>query len=100
MPLTASLRNALQLQMQMVKLKSPKLAQFGLMHLLATNMCVWLNTIIEETNVEIRSAELTGERDEGELGARHSTANIHQNSPGRTIKLRKCYNKQIAHTIC
>ena len=86
MPMTASLRNALQLQMQMVKLKSPKLAQFGLMHLLATNMCVWLNTIIEETDVEIRSAELTGENDEGELSARHSTANMHQNSPGRTIQ--------------
>ena len=86
MPLTASLRNALQLQMQMVKLKSPKLAQFGLMHLLATNMCVWLNTIIEETDLEIRSAELTGEKDEGELSAHHSTANMHQNSPGRTIQ--------------
>ena len=29
------------------------MAQFGLMHLLATNMCVWLNAIIEETNHEI-----------------------------------------------
>lgn len=29
------------------------IAYFGLMHMVATNLCVWLNVIIEETKHEI-----------------------------------------------
>lgn len=33
---------------------TPKaVAYFGLMHMVATNLCVWLNVIIEETKHEI-----------------------------------------------
>lgn len=33
--------------------KNNAIAYFGLMHMVATNMCVWLNVIIEETKHEI-----------------------------------------------
>ena len=33
--------------------KYKKFARFGLMHLVGTNLCMWLNTIIEESKHEI-----------------------------------------------
>ena len=33
--------------------KPKAIAYFGLMHLVATNLCVWFNVIIEETKQEI-----------------------------------------------
>ena len=33
--------------------KPKAIAYFGLMHVVATNLCVWLNVIIEETKHEI-----------------------------------------------
>ena len=33
--------------------KQKAIAYFGLMHMIATNLCVWLNVIIEETKHEI-----------------------------------------------
>lgn len=33
--------------------KSRGIARFGLMHLVATNLCEWLNVIVEETKHEI-----------------------------------------------
>lgn len=33
--------------------KPRAIAYFGLMHIVATNLCVWLNVIIEETKHEI-----------------------------------------------
>ena len=38
--------------MQKVK-SNVTLARFGLMHMVATNLCVWLNVIIQETKHEI-----------------------------------------------
>ena len=37
----------------MTILANKGIAYFGLMHMIATNMCVWLNVIIEETKHEI-----------------------------------------------
>lgn len=33
--------------------KPRAIAYFGLMHMVATNLCIWLNVIIEETKHEI-----------------------------------------------
>jgi len=35
--------------------KYKKFARFGLMHMVATNLCVWMNVLIEETNHELHS---------------------------------------------
>ena len=37
----------------MASCKPKAIAYFGLMHMVATNLCVWLNVIIEETKHEI-----------------------------------------------
>ena len=37
----------------MTVLEHKTIAYFGLMHMIATNLCVWLSVIIEETKHEI-----------------------------------------------
>ena len=37
----------------MAVFKRKAIAYFGLIHMVATNLCVWLNVIIEETKHEI-----------------------------------------------
>lgn len=40
--------------------KPKAIAYFGLMHMVATNLCVWLNVIIEETKHEILQFHING----------------------------------------
>lgn len=35
-------------------------ARFGMMHIVATNLCIWLNVIIQETKHEILSFQQQG----------------------------------------
>ena len=42
------------------------LARFGLMHLLASNLCSWLYTLIQEANHAVHQAKLTTHAAEGE----------------------------------
>lgn len=45
---------------QMDVCKPKAIAYFGLMHMVATNLCVWLNVIIEETKHEILQFHYNG----------------------------------------
>lgn len=38
--------------------KNKFISRLGLMHMIATNLCVWLNVLILETNHEIHEAQL------------------------------------------
>ncbi|KAK2720530.1 hypothetical protein QYM36_004416 [Artemia franciscana] len=57
-PLTKSVFTFIQmyfifLNSKIFRKKYPSVASFGLMHLVATNLCVWLNVIVQETKHEI-----------------------------------------------
>lgn len=43
----------ISIQINIIKKSNILLARFGMMHIVATNLCVWLNVIIEETKHEI-----------------------------------------------
>ncbi len=47
-------------QIQIVKNSNVIVARFGMMHIVATNLCVWLNVIIQETKHEILHFEQHG----------------------------------------
>jgi hypothetical protein len=47
------MQNAFDCSKMAVYCKPRAIAYFGLMHMVATNLCVWLNVIIEETKHEI-----------------------------------------------
>lgn len=44
--------------MQINILKHQTIAQFGFMHLMATNLCLWLRTLILEINAELNHASV------------------------------------------
>jgi hypothetical protein len=56
--------------MQIIKNSNVIVARFGMMHIVATNLCVWLNVIIQETKHEILNFEQQG-------GGGHITENGH-----------------------
>ena len=62
--------------MQILKNGHLLIARFGLMHMTATNLCVWLNLIVQETKHEIMhfSEHQRGEH-HGE-GAVHDSENL------------------------
>lgn len=45
-------------QFQMNIYKNKFLSRFGLMHMIATNLCVWLNVLILETSHEIHESHV------------------------------------------
>ncbi|XP_046442073.1 proton channel OtopLc-like isoform X2 [Daphnia pulex] len=50
----------LNAKIQIVKNSNVIVARFGMMHIVATNLCVWLNVIIQETKHEILNFEQHG----------------------------------------
>ncbi len=47
-------------QIQIIKNSNVIVARFGMMHIVATNLCVWLNVIIQETKHEILNFQQYG----------------------------------------
>ena len=58
--------------------KNRFLSRFGLMHMIATNLCVWLNVLILETNHEI--VDLHADRHHREAHSEHE--DHHSNDTG------------------
>jgi hypothetical protein len=58
------------LQIQIIKNSNVIVARFGLMHIIATNLCVWLNVIVQETKHEI--LEQQGELGHQQVSAGHA----------------------------
>ena len=56
-------------QLQIIKNSNIIMARFGMTHLVATNLCVWLNVIIQETKHEMLHFE-----HEGHEGVEHAVS--------------------------
>lgn len=56
---------------QMNIYKNKFLSRFGLMHMIATNLCVWLNVLILETSHEILHGTAVSSKQDGGGGGGH-----------------------------
>ena len=62
--------------------KNRFLSRFGLMHMIATNLCVWLNVLILETNHEIVDLHLNSHHDRRDAHQTYQETESHTNQTG------------------